>query len=108
MIQITKVLLKKPRKTATNKSKSCPIPIENSVQLTAKPKTACPTVKPNKQQPQYIGNHTLNSIPGNTFLIKPLDSDSNLSFTNNPVKIAQGLAKEPFCKLNSEQEECQN
>lgn len=62
------------------------------------PKT--PNIEISSPSRSQIGNHSLNSTPGLTFIIKPLDSNSNPSFCKNPVKLAKSLKEEPFCKMN--------
>ena len=58
------------------------------------------TLSYKKAKNSSIGNHTLKSLPGRTFLIKPLDSDATPNFTKNPVKLARSLKTQPFSALD--------
>ena len=53
-----------------------------------------------KDKNSSIGNHTLKSLPGKTFLLRPIDSEASPNFTKNPVKLAKSLKAHPFSSLD--------
>ena len=47
-----------------------------------------------------LGNHTLRSQPGKTFIIKPLNGEACPNFAKNPVKLARSMKVYPFSSLD--------